>query len=393
MADVFISYSSKHRDLTEKLAAVLGKEGYSVWWDYDLESWGSYQKQIDAALQAATVVVVIWSAGAATSTYVLAEANKALNARKLANARAPDFPVSAVPTPYSALHIDTLDLAEPHRLLRSIRGVWTGRPHATTKPQHEHYQEAFGVDLFDPKRAPLDRDASDLGPSELLQAKHEAVPYIDATGLAEDMLAWCRDGARATAGRLLHGPGGFGKTRLLIETARRLRGQDWLAGFLQPPRHPDDIQEIRQREQALEQVFALGEEPGVLLVVDYAEGRQPELETLARMLAGRPRSVGRPVRVVLLARGHGWWQEFYQQKEGVASVFRTPGKPLGDVRPLVPIPAGEARKDFFTRTISAFEPTAAAMAYADARWDGRPLHPGRLARLMQEPTYGRPLAI
>ena len=108
MAHVFIAYSSKHRDLTEKPAA----QGYSVWWDYELESWGSYQKQIDAALQAAAAVVVVWSAAAAASTYVLAETKKALAASRLVNARAPDFPTSAVPTPYNALHINILDLAD-----------------------------------------------------------------------------------------------------------------------------------------------------------------------------------------------------------------------------------------------------------------------------------------
>src|SRR5262245_11887679 len=110
MADIFISYSSKHRDLTENLAALLRK--HTVWWDYNLESWGSYQKQIDTAIQAASVVVAIWSEGAATSTYVLGEANQALNAGKLINARAPDFPISMVPTPYNALQIEP---PRPHR--------------------------------------------------------------------------------------------------------------------------------------------------------------------------------------------------------------------------------------------------------------------------------------
>lgn len=58
MADVFVNYSSKYRQLTEMLVALLKKEGYSVWGDFDLESWGSYQKQIDAKLAAAKVVVV-----------------------------------------------------------------------------------------------------------------------------------------------------------------------------------------------------------------------------------------------------------------------------------------------------------------------------------------------
>jgi tetratricopeptide (TPR) repeat protein len=396
MADIFISYSSKHRDLTRKLAALLEKEGYSVWWDHALESWGSYEAQIRAASESARVVVVIWNEAALKSDWVYAEAKRANDARKLVNALPPGLPLSLVRQPFDAHHIDSLDLAEPHRLLRSIRGVWTGRPHATAKPLHEHYQEAFGVSLFDPKRTPLDRDGADPGPAELLQARHEAVPYIDATGLAEDMLAWCRDGTRTTAGRLVHGPGGFGKTRLMIETARRLRAEHWLAGFLQPPRRPDDVQEMRQREQALEQAFALGgdDEPGVLMVVDYAEGRQTEVATLARMLAGQPHS-GRPVRLVLLARGDGWWEDFHQETEGVERLFRAPGTPLGDVRSLTPIPAGEARKRFFDGTLAAFAPLAAGMACAGLfpAWDGRPPRPERLQRLGEEPAYGRPLAL
>jgi hypothetical protein len=395
MADILISYSSKYRDLTEKLAALLGKEGYSVWWDLALESWGSYEAQIRAELEVARVVVVVWSEAAAGSDWVYSEAKKANDARKLVNALPPGLPVSLVRQPFDAHHIDRLDLAEPYRLLRSIRSVWTGKAGVTPKPLHEHYQEAFGVSLFDPKRTPLDRDSADLGPAELLQARHEAMPYIDANGLAEDMLAWCRDGTRATAGRLIHGSGGFGKTRLMIETARQLRAEHWLAGFLQAPRRPDDVQEMRQREQALEQAFAVGDEPGVLLVVDYAEGRQPEVAALARMLAARPREAVRPVRLVLLARGAGWWEDFYRQTDGAERLFRASGQPLGNLLALAPIPVGEARQRFFDRTLTAFAPLAAAMAGAGLfpAWDGRPPHPDRLRRLMHEPGYGRPLAI
>ena len=395
MGHVCISYSSKHRDLTERLAALLKSEGFAVWWDYDLESWGSYQTQIDEAWNAASVVVVIWSVGAAASDYVKAEASRAKNARKLVNARALDFPVTGIPTPFCGDHVDKLDFDEPHRLLRSIRSVWAGKPHATVKALHEHYEEAFGVCLFDTKRAATtDRVAGELGPSDLLQAKNEIVPFIDATGLGADMLAWCRDGARPVAGRLIHGPGGFGKTRLMIETARLLRAQNWLAGFLPPLRFAGDLQEQRQREQALEQAFAFGDEPGVLLIVDYAEGRQDEVAAIASLLARRGREATRPVKVVLLARGDQWWKAFMAQPN-VAPVFRADGKPLGDVIALDTIPVGRPRLDFWVAAVTALEPAMAALAAAGTfpGWDGKPPHQDRLAALQTQAAFARPLAL
>lgn len=238
MADIFISYSSKHRGLTEKLAAILVAADYTVWWDIELESWGSFRQQIDDALAAAKVVVVIWSEGAAASDYVVGECGKALKAGKLVNVRALEFPSANVPVPFNASHIDRLELDEPQRILKSIRGVWIGKPFQSRKPLYEHYEDDFGVSLFDPKRSPLaSLDVDRLGPSDLLQARTEAVRYIDATGEGARRLAWCLNDGLPRAGCLIHGPGGTGKTRLMIETARLLRTRhDWLAGFLQPLR-------------------------------------------------------------------------------------------------------------------------------------------------------------
>jgi hypothetical protein len=67
--EIFISYSSKHRDLTRELAVEL-EERYgenSVWWDQELEARGPFNEQIQAALDAARVVVVIWTVDAAVS--------------------------------------------------------------------------------------------------------------------------------------------------------------------------------------------------------------------------------------------------------------------------------------------------------------------------------------
>ena len=69
MAKIFISYSSKHRELTRALAAAIEAqygEG-SVWWDHALESVGDYEIQIRNALHEARAVVVIWTKDAGES--------------------------------------------------------------------------------------------------------------------------------------------------------------------------------------------------------------------------------------------------------------------------------------------------------------------------------------
>lgn len=396
LVDIFISYSSKHRDLTSKLAERLAAEGYTIWWDCGLESWGSYETQIRAALADARVVVVIWSEAASNSDWVYSEAKAANSAGKLVNALPKGLPYSLVRSPFDAHHIDVLDLDEPHRMLRSIRGAWEGRPGSRAKPLHESYRENYGIDLFEPKRTPLSRAAEDLGPSDLLQARHEAVDYIRGTGHLEEVLAWCRDPARRTAGRLIHGAGGFGKTRMMIEAARLLRAESWLAGFLPlPPESVDKEREAKARRQALEQVFALGDEPGVLLIIDYAEGRQGEARDLARLMTRRPAEATRPVRLVLLARGADWWREFFADLGQGEPVFRVPGQLLGDVQVITTIPEGQQRLDFFVSSVAAFEPHMKRMAETGSftGWDGKQPDQARLKRIMREPSFARPLAL
>ena len=89
MHEIFISYSSKHRDLTRELAAVLEAQygAGSVWWDHALEARGPFHEQIQAALDAARVAVVIWTTDAAVSRWVDAEAARASQQGKLVNVR------------------------------------------------------------------------------------------------------------------------------------------------------------------------------------------------------------------------------------------------------------------------------------------------------------------
>jgi hypothetical protein len=77
VADIFISYSSLHRDLTRALAAAIEAQygPGSVWWDQaGLRSGDKFSPEITRALDAAKAVVVVWTQGAVGSDWVYAEA-------------------------------------------------------------------------------------------------------------------------------------------------------------------------------------------------------------------------------------------------------------------------------------------------------------------------------
>ena len=98
--------------------------------------------------------------------------------------------------------------------------------------------------------------------SWLLRPDYAVVPFDPARQAdLDELLAWCGDGP-PRAVRLLHGPGGFGKSRLLIEATRALRGQGWHAGFLA---RGDTIPPAGTYER-----LCAGERP-VLIAIDYAE--------------------------------------------------------------------------------------------------------------------------
>jgi tetratricopeptide (TPR) repeat protein len=74
MAQVFLSYARDDVGRAKSLAAAIERAGFSVWWDRDLEGGAEYSLEIDDALKAAQVVVVLWSKESVGSAWVRDEA-------------------------------------------------------------------------------------------------------------------------------------------------------------------------------------------------------------------------------------------------------------------------------------------------------------------------------
>ena len=77
MADIFVSYARSDEPVAERVAAALRGEGYEVWRDDELPAHRSYADVIDERLRSAKAVIVLWSAEAAKSQWVRAEADLA----------------------------------------------------------------------------------------------------------------------------------------------------------------------------------------------------------------------------------------------------------------------------------------------------------------------------
>jgi TolB-like protein/Tfp pilus assembly protein PilF len=111
----FLSYARADKAHAERLAAALEQAGVSVWWDTLIEGGAEFAKSIEAAIDRCDAVVVAWSQKSIASDWVLDEASRGREKRKL-------VPVS-------------LDGTEPPMGFRRYHSVdlrtWLGGPDAT----------------------------------------------------------------------------------------------------------------------------------------------------------------------------------------------------------------------------------------------------------------------
>ena len=78
MADIFVSYASQDRTRVRRLVDALEAAGFSVWWDRRIDIGTPFDRMIEAAIDRARCVIVIWSATSTNSDWVRAEAAEGL---------------------------------------------------------------------------------------------------------------------------------------------------------------------------------------------------------------------------------------------------------------------------------------------------------------------------
>ncbi len=127
MADVFISYARTDKSRVAPLVAAIKAQGWSVWWDPAISAGQQFDDQIEQELQAASAVVVIWTAASVTSRWVRGEARDAADRGILVPVR---FDDARLPIDVRAIHTTDLDQwaedptsAPPKDLLRALQGV------------------------------------------------------------------------------------------------------------------------------------------------------------------------------------------------------------------------------------------------------------------------------
>jgi adenylate cyclase len=136
MADVFISYARADEAAAVSVVDALRLAGYDVWRDDELPAHRAYADVIEERLNAAKAVVVLWSAEAAKSQWVRAEADTARSAGTLVQAtldgHIPPLPFNQIQCADLASWDGSADAPGWRKLVGSLRAL-IGAPPSEAK--------------------------------------------------------------------------------------------------------------------------------------------------------------------------------------------------------------------------------------------------------------------
>jgi tetratricopeptide (TPR) repeat protein len=152
-------------------------------------------------------------------------------------------------------------------------------------------------------RRPLSVERARAQPSRLLLEDYAVVPFTGRDAELSDLATWLGTFGQVRV-RLIHGAGGQGKTRLANQLAAAATGADWIAWRVyQQPRGSNTRLPLPADGR------------GLLVLVDHADRwSATDLLALLHDLSSVATRTGAPVRVLLLARSHGFWWSAVQHR-------------------------------------------------------------------------------
>ena len=106
MADVFVSYARSDKARVAPVVAAIEAQGWSVWWDPEIEAGQQFDDQIEEELNVAKAVLVVWTPTSVASRWVRGEAREAADRGVLVPAR---FDNARLPMDVRAIHTTDLD--------------------------------------------------------------------------------------------------------------------------------------------------------------------------------------------------------------------------------------------------------------------------------------------
>ena len=216
MADIFISYSRSDRERVARLADALHSSGYSIWWDSDLAGGVEYSREIEARINAAKAVVVVWSRKSIESTWVADEAELGRDTGKLVPLVIDDIQPKIGFRQFQSIDFCnwTGDVGEPcfATLKQALARHVEPEPPATTSAI-PHSPTAAVDNARSQRDEPVKLDLA-----ALQSARPALTPLVGREDEREAIKA-CLDKARAGQGGVLFigGEPGVGKTRLAEE--------------------------------------------------------------------------------------------------------------------------------------------------------------------------------
>jgi tetratricopeptide (TPR) repeat protein len=161
------------------------------------------------------------------------------------------------------------------------------------------WKPAYRIEDYPDAPRPVSARMLAKQPSRLLRAVHQVVPFTGRHRDLNELARWRDDPAENLAIRLVHGPGGQGKSRLAAHFADMSREAGWTVWQAAANETGVDPIATSPRPQS---------ETGILLVVDYAE-RWPTSDLHRLLQEPLLHHTGIPVRILLLARPAGiWWE-------------------------------------------------------------------------------------